>query len=152
MLQITSQIKGAKHEPSHDLWNFLLKPEVMAKSELVPSQDFAFLGVRFNTVDGLVYPSNEQVERLWEWIRRIRRAKRVPARIFLVLLGHLTSLAVYVPLGRLHTRPLQLHLLTLWRPQEDSLCAQIDLDDTVRDELDWWASPSHVKAGGGGVS
>ncbi len=119
----------------------------LPKSELVPSQDFVFLGVRFNTVNGLVYPTDVRVERLWEWIRRIRRAKRVPARIFLVLLGHLTSLAAYVPLGRLHTRPLQFHLLHQWRPQEDSLCAQIDLDDSVRDELDWWSSPGHVKAG-----
>ncbi|CAG2190290.1 unnamed protein product [Mytilus edulis] len=79
------------------------------KSDLIPSQDFIFLGEHYLTRQCIVSESlfkNSSVS----------ISKIVTARQFSQLLGLLNSLADVVPLGRLHIRPLQFYLHQHWLP------------------------------------
>ena len=84
------------------------------KSEVIPSQDFVFLGEHFRTDLGLVFPSEEKFLALRQFILTFLAKTSVTARQFSQLLGLLNSLADVVQLGRLHIRPLQFYLLEHW--------------------------------------
>jgi hypothetical protein len=82
------------------------------KSELDPSQDF----VRFRTAEGLMSPPQDRIVKIRDLVQQWRCRSSVSARELLQLLGLLNSAADQVPSGRLHMRPLQLLLLSQWRP------------------------------------
>jgi hypothetical protein len=86
------------------------------KSEIIPSQDFVFLGEHFRTDLGLVFPPEEKFLALRQFILTFLAKTSVTARQFSQLLGLLNSLADVVQLGRLHIRPLQFYLLEHWTP------------------------------------
>ena len=73
-----------------------------AKSELVPTQRFVFLGEAYGLIAGLVRPSEEAVAKV---------LALQTAHFLLRLLGVLNSVADIIPYGRLHMRPLQLFLI-----------------------------------------
>ncbi|CAG2220016.1 unnamed protein product [Mytilus edulis] len=81
-------------------------PNLWKKSEIIPSQDFVFLGEHFLTSVGLVLPPEEKFTKLCQKIHLFLTVQSVTARQFLQLLGLLNSLADVIPLGRLHIRPL----------------------------------------------
>jgi hypothetical protein len=85
------------------------------KSELTPSQDFIFIGIRFCTRVGLMFPPPDRI------VKILSAQKFCQARDFLSLIGLLNSAADQVPHGRLYLRPLQLLLLSRWRPHRDPL-------------------------------
>ena len=62
----------------------------------------------------------------------------VSARTFLSLLGQLNAAADHVVLGRLHLRPLQTYLLSLWRPLIHPLDQLIPVTPDVLYHLSWW--------------
>ena len=76
------------------------------KPDLIPSQDFIFLGEHFLTQQGLVLPPQEKFQNLCSRVHLFLSQKTVTSRQFSQLLGLLNSLADVVPLGRLHIRPL----------------------------------------------
>ena len=82
-----------------------------AKSELVPTQRFVFLGEAYDLVVGLVRPSQEAVTKVLALCRVLRRQPLQTACFLRRLLGVLNSVADIIPYGRLHTRPLQLFLI-----------------------------------------
>jgi hypothetical protein len=86
------------------------------KSEVIPSQDFVFLGEHFRTDLGLVFPPEKKFLALHQFILTFLAKTSVIARQFSQLLGLLNSLADVVQLGRLHIRPLQFYLLEHWTP------------------------------------
>lgn len=108
------------------------------KSELTPSRQFSYLGVEFDTQEGLVRPSMERVKKLEGWVNLFCRRPHQPARAILSLLGHLSSLGDVVHLGRLRARPLQLFLLSVWSPLGDSLESLIRIPDQCLENLKWW--------------
>lgn len=65
------------------------------------------------------------------------------ARAGLQLLGLLTSLVDIMPLGRLHMRPLQFHLLTLSWPGSRDPQVLVPMADHVRPHL-WWTRDQHL--------
>jgi hypothetical protein len=81
------------------------------KSEVIPSQDFVFLGEHFRTDLGLVFPPEEKFLALRQFILTFLVKTSVTAHQFSQLLGLLNSLADVVQLGHLHIRPLQFYLL-----------------------------------------
>ncbi len=117
------------------------------KSDLVPSRQFTYLGLDFDTQSAVVRPSLRRVERLEGCVRLFRRRPCQPARAILRLLGHMVSLSDYTHMGRLHTRPLQLCLLGQWRPHRDSLEAPILLDEAALSDLSWWLSRTNTRSG-----
>ena len=62
----------------------------------------------------------------------------ISARVFLSLLGQLSAAADFVMLGRLHLQPLQMSLLSQWRPQKFSLNHQIKISANILQHLDRW--------------
>ncbi|CAG2215354.1 unnamed protein product [Mytilus edulis] len=68
------------------------------KSDLIPSQDFIFLGEHYLTRQCIVRPPQEKFQNLCSKIRLFLSQKTVTARQFSQLLGLLNSLADVVPL------------------------------------------------------
>ena len=91
------------------------------KSDLVPSQDFVYAGMRFLTHIGIVRVPEERVNKILVLLFRVLQVQFITAREFLSMLGSLNAAADLVQLGRLHMRPLQFHLLANWKPHRDSL-------------------------------
>lgn len=112
------------------------------KSDLVPSQDFIYVGMRFLTHLGIVRVPEDRVNQILTLLFRTLQVKFLSARLFLSLLGTLNAAADLVPLGRLHMRPLQFHLLSYWRPHRDSLDMAIPITQVCKDSLKWWMNPS----------
>ena len=117
------------------------------KSEVIPSQDFIFLGNRFLTDSGLVLPTRAKFQRAKELVLLLNSLGSIQVRWFLRLLGFLNSIADVVPLGRLHIRPLQMFLLSKWKPASLQWDAQIPLDPSVKASAMWWASEDNVLKG-----
>ncbi|XP_070212733.1 uncharacterized protein [Littorina saxatilis] len=80
------------------------------KSELTPCQTFTYLGMSFDTVAWTVHPSQKRVDKLQALIRSTLLLQRASLRTLASILGQMESMALLVPLGRVHKRPFQLAL------------------------------------------
>ncbi|CAG2202738.1 unnamed protein product [Mytilus edulis] len=116
-------------------------------TEIVPSQDFVFLGEHYLTNLGLVLPPEEKFTKLCQKIRLFLRVQSVTARQFLQLLGLLNSLADVIPLGRLHIRPLQFYLHKVWISASQEWEALIPITQPLFPHLQWWLVPENVMRG-----
>ncbi|XP_021346948.1 uncharacterized protein LOC110446233 [Mizuhopecten yessoensis] len=114
------------------------------KSEVLPSQDFVFLGYRFRTDLGFVLPPASKFEKASLLVSVLVGVERIQVRWFLRFLGYLNSLADVVPLGRLHIRPLQLFLLSVWSPVSRQWDVYIPLPESVKESGRWWTLESNV--------
>ena len=76
--------------------------------------------MEFLTQKNLVRVPTDRVQNLFLTIKKILSFKHVSARTFLSLLGKLSAAADFVLLGRLHLRPLQMCLLSVWKPSDSS--------------------------------
>ena len=74
-------------------------------------------------------------------------AKHVSARTFLSLFGKLSAAADLVLLGRLHLRPLQMCLLSVWKPHILPLDHPISINGMIRSHLQWWINPIRFETG-----
>ncbi|CAG2189804.1 unnamed protein product [Mytilus edulis] len=117
------------------------------KSEIIPSQDFVFLGEHFLTSVGLVLPPEEKFTKLCQKIHLFLTVQSVTARQFLQLLGLLNSLADVIPLGRLHIRPLQFYLHKLWIAASQEWEALIPITQPLFPHLQWWLVRENVMRG-----
>ncbi|CAG2225767.1 unnamed protein product [Mytilus edulis] len=117
------------------------------KSEIIPSQDFVFLGEHFLTSVGLVLPPEEKFTKLCQKIHLFLTVQSVTARQFLQLLGLLNSLADVIPLGRLHIRPLQFYLHKLWIAASQEWEALIPITQPLFPHLQWWLVQENVMRG-----
>ena len=117
------------------------------KSDLVPSQDFVYAGMRFLTHIGIVRVPEERVKKILVLLFRVLQVQFITAREFLSMLGSLNAAADLVQLGRLHVRPLQFHLLVNWKPHRDSLVQPIPISHSCRVAIKWWMNPSIYVAG-----
>ena len=98
-----------------------------AKSELVLTQRFVFLGDAYDLLAGLVRPSEEAVAKVLTLCRVLRRQPLQTARFLLRLLGVLNSVTDIIPYGRLHMRPLQLFLIAQWSMAPQPLSFLVNL-------------------------
>ena len=117
----------------------------VAKSELIPTQKFTFLGYRYNTNSGMVYPPQARVEDLITLVSQVQK-QRPTVRKMMSLLGLMSSAEKVIPWGRLHMRELQADLHGQWRRGE-SLESQIVLTPPSRADLQWWKEDSNLVAG-----
>ena len=88
----------------------------LKKSDLFPSQKFTFIGMEFLTHQNLVRVPTDPVQNLLLTIKKFLSFKHVLARTFLSLLGKLSAAADFILLGRRHLHPLQMCLLSVWKP------------------------------------
>ena len=108
------------------------------KSELVPTQTFTFIGMEFLINLNLVRVPQDRIQKILQAILVFSQETFVSARTFLSLLGQLNAAADHVVLGRLHLRPLQTYLLSLWRPHIHPLDQLIPVTPDVLYHLSWW--------------
>jgi hypothetical protein len=118
------------------------------KSSLEPTQDFVFIGVRFRTDLGIMLPPDKRIIDILDRTSSMKVATSVTARQFLSFLGLLNSAADQIPLGRLHMRPLQLFLLTQWKPVSRDLLHKIVLQhDLLQEVWNFWTDRSRLQEG-----
>ena len=102
------------------------------KSELTPSQDFVYVGVRFRTDVGLCTPPPERLASAHQACQQMAQAGAAPARAWLSLLGILGSLEKLVPLGRLHIRPVHFCVYRQFRIGVHPLSRVVCLDNDAK--------------------
>jgi len=117
------------------------------KSDLVPSQTFTYVGMYFRTALGLVSVPPPRIDAILVIVQAVLPQKGLTARSFLSLLGVLNAAADLVPLGRLHMRPLQMYLLSQWRPIRDPLDTVVPILPTVLPHLRWWLNRERLSVG-----
>jgi hypothetical protein len=119
------------------------------KSDLVPAQDFTFVGMNFLTYCNRVRVPPPRVEALLTLVRHFQAQTQVQARKFLSLLGTLNAAAEYVQLGRLHLRPIQFYLQDLWKPNHEpgNLAAWVPILPSLLPLLQWWLDEDRFREG-----
>ena len=118
-----------------------------SKSHLTPRQIFVFLGVKFDLVRALVFPTVEALSKVKVWIEYFHTVTDVPARALLSFLGLLNHLGDLVPLGRLNVRPLQWYLKCFYRPHVDHLYKKIPLRVAFFKCLQFWKNQESLLVG-----
>lgn len=117
------------------------------KSELVPARDLVFIGGRFRTdVGGVFLPEDRKVA-LLRLARSFRVGELKSAHAWLRLLGVMAAAIPVVKYTRLRMRPIQLHFLSRWDAQKQSVWEKFVVPFSLRDHLRWWTVPEHLDCG-----
>ena len=106
------------------------------KSHFVPSQVVQYLGVVINTQSFVASPSLDRISRLLSTAVEFRSSASPPTRLWLSLLGMLSSLAHLVLGGRLRMRSLQLYLNHSW--DHVDLSIPVAWSAVCLQDLQWW--------------
>ena len=117
------------------------------KSDLVPAQEFTFIGMEFLTHTNIIRVPQTRQMKILETVRMVSQKTSISARDFLSLLGQLNAAADFVMLGRLHLRPLQMSLHNQWQPQKLLLCHQICMTTEILQHLKWWLQEDRYPQG-----
>ena len=118
----------------------------LQKLELVPQQEFNFVGYHFNLSRGLVKPTQERWQTLIQKIKMLMNRGHCSVREFMSLIGLLTATEKQVVSGRLHMRPIQWHLKNHWHVPEVSE-KEIPLPRSLYPHLQWWLDENNVLSG-----
>ena len=119
----------------------------LKKSDLFPAQKFTFIGMELLTQQNLVRVPTDCVQNLLLTIKKFLSFRHVSARTFLSLLGKLSAAADLVLLGRLHLRPLQMCLLSVWKPHIFPLDLPITINGMIQSHLHRWINPNRFETG-----
>ena len=119
----------------------------LEKSEIVPKQDFNFVGYRYHTVSHKVYPTKERIKKIKQRISTFLATDPNKARTWLSLMGLLSVTEKLVPLGRLHVREIQFCLASQWNQADNDLHARVYLSESARLALQWWSSQHNLGRG-----
>ena len=103
------------------------------KSELVPVQDFCFLGARFKLAQALIGPSQNNIASILQAVAKLVGARQASARQLYSILGQMESMANLLPLGRAFKRSLQWELKERW-------CQRLALWDSTIPLGQWFVS------------
>jgi len=117
------------------------------KSDLIPSQDFTFVGMNFLTHINRVRVSIQRISDLLMKVNWVLSQSHITAQEFLSLNGILSSVADFVQLGRLFLRPLQHYLSACWKWSPGNLLTQIPILPSLRSHLQWWLDEETLLAG-----
>ena len=117
------------------------------KSELVPTQQFSFLGEDYDLALGLVRPTLRKYHQIGILCRLLKKHPLQEARLILKVLGVMNAMADVIPLGRLHMRPLQLYLLSQWSMSTQPLSYQVFLNSKFQEHLLWWTDIHNIRQG-----
>ncbi|XP_070188787.1 uncharacterized protein [Littorina saxatilis] len=109
------------------------------KSELVPSQEFTFLGMDFNTVSQTVRPAMSRILRLRALLSALLRRSHASARVLTSLLGMMESLAPLLPLGRLHKREFQRQFRDRWSQTNHHWDSLVPLRPWLKESTTQWS-------------
>ena len=119
----------------------------LKKSDLIPTQQFTFIGMEFLTQQNIVRVPADRVKALILTIKTILSQTQVSAQNFLSILGKLSAAADLILLGRLHLRPLQMCLLSVWKPHILPLDHQVMINSMIKFHLKWWMNTNRFVQG-----
>lgn len=117
------------------------------KSALSPTQKLTYLGAVLDFSTGRAYPSPQRIETLTSQVNEAIRRPRLRAREWLQLLGQMASLVDVLPFCRLFMRPIQLHLLSFFKPSLHPMSLRVPVSSQVQNHLLWWTIPSNLDHG-----
>lgn len=117
------------------------------KSDLVPSQEFVFLGYQYDLQRFLVHPTPERFYKIQDLAERFLDQDGATAHDFSILLGVLSSTEKMVPMGRLFSREIQFCLKANWNANLHDKYLWIQLSPEARADLTWWLDPENVFTG-----
>lgn len=118
------------------------------KSMLIPSQDFVYVGIRFQTLRGVMVPPEDRIEKISLAAVPLFQGP-VSARYLLSFLGLVGSAEAQVPLGRLHIRPIQVCLRTQFHMGVHSLSYLVSVVghlDAIQ-AIQWWCYRENLMRG-----
>ena len=118
----------------------------LEKSNLQPQQEIVYIGALFNFIQGRIFPTQDRMLKIQLAINQMSTG-HVKARDFLHLLGLMASCLELIPNARLYMRPIQLHLLSFWKPSQDSLSMNIPFTRHLKSHLVWWQNPVNILKG-----
>ncbi|XP_060594733.1 uncharacterized protein LOC132749068 [Ruditapes philippinarum] len=118
----------------------------LEKSNLTPQQIITYIGAVFNLKLGLILPTEERFLKIQNAILDLVNGKN-KAQNFLHLLGLMASCLELIPNARLFMRPIQLHLLSFWKPSSYSLDMIIPFTQHLQSHLRWWLNPANIFKG-----
>jgi len=108
------------------------------KSELVPTQDIVYLGIRLRLDLGLMFPSPGRIQKILLVLQKFVQLRSATPRHISSILGLLASISDQVPLNRLSLRPPQYWFLSQWNHSPETLDVLIPLPKTLRRYLARW--------------
>ena len=117
------------------------------KSSLEPSRTITYIGGLFHLDQGLVFPTPERVQKLLSAVGNLSKRNKATAKDFLHLLGLIASCLELIPNARLYMRPVQLHLLSFWKPSSMRLETEIPVTQHLRSHLKWWLDIANITKG-----
>lgn len=110
------------------------------KSNLIPTQDIQFVGMRLRTDLGSAHLPLDRAETLQQCVHLFQVPRYLPARLWLRLLGLMAAALVVVPQARLHMRPIQMYFLSRWRAQSMSLDYKLMVPLSLLPSFQFWKS------------
>ncbi|XP_038059021.1 uncharacterized protein LOC119730278 [Patiria miniata] len=117
------------------------------KSHPVPSQVPTFLGASLDLRGGLARPSEDRLLNLRQCVSLFLPTVVAPARAWLRLLGLMASLVDLVDFCRLRMRPIQLHLLSFYRPRWHPIDHPVPTMSWLVPHLRWWLVEANITQG-----
>jgi hypothetical protein len=109
------------------------------KSNLIPSQNLEFLGMRLDMDQGTVHLPLQKAQRLVQCVKICLKSVSVTARSLLQLLGLMASCLQVVPGARLLMRPLQLFFLSRWNFHTRPIDQLIPIPESLHQFLVPWS-------------
>ena len=119
----------------------------MEKSDLVPKQVTTYLGMIIDAIKMKAFPTTKRIEELWRVIRDFLEDRDPPVQLWLILLGHMSSLTHLIPNGRRRMRSLQWVLKNRWNRQEENRDKRIRWTKEVEEDIVWWLEEENVMTG-----
>ena len=117
------------------------------KCSLTPSQEFVFLGLRFNTKSGTVAPGPKGLDDLNRAIKSLKPGSWTTARAISSILGKAKHWAPFTRRGKLHLRKSQEWLKQRWTQHLTNWEAAVQIDATLLKQLHWWKLPGNTHPG-----
>ena len=117
------------------------------KSSLVPSQSRTYLGMEIRSTLLKVFPTRERLGNLCRQVESFLSVHSPPARDWLILLGHMSSLIHLIPGARRRMRGLQVHLSRSWDRRSQSDRFPVPWSAGLLEDLRWWLSSPALRVG-----
>ena len=117
------------------------------KSVLEPAQVANYLGMKIDSRTFWASPLEKRVTATLKTISEFRASSSQPAKLWMKLLGHMSSLEKFIPGARLRMRPFQFALQKLWNRAVQSDKTLISISQDLLQELSWWDNKDRLIAG-----
>ena len=118
-----------------------------AKSELVPTQTYNFVGYRYVNQEHKVYPTDSRRQLIKEKIRSFLSKRSQTAKTWTRLLGLLSVTEKLVPQGRLNLREIQYALKSQWSQQTGNHNKRVLITPQTKIALEWWSNDTNLNKG-----